>query len=308
MSELIIGNGFIGQAMNEAFVSMGRDVHQASRRPKLPSRNHFVDLNQPESVASVLDVVKPDVIINCAAVVRNNGSGQVDANPIFARNLLEGVRMSGLQPSRIVTLGSAAEYGPVNNADLPIKEDAERNPNSAYGMSKKDEIDTALEISQKHGVPLVAARVFNPLGPGLHPSNLTSAILGQMQEIRSGNQKPHIEVRNLSVERDYVHIADCVSAIGSLALAEDLPFTVYNVGSGVRTSNETLIQLALDHAGMQDVTVSATDTKPEPLVGAAQADMSRLSELGWKPAYSLDDTVAHLIRSAGLMSEMPDVA
>lgn len=307
MRELVIGKGFIGKAYGEYAASQGSEVFPAGRHPQ-GANEYYVDLNDPATISETLNRVRPDVIVNCAAILGRNPGDKLESNPIFTGNILESASKAGLNLSRIVILGSAAEYGPVTQEDLPIAEDAPLNPNTAYGESKKVEVETALHLAEEYDLPVVVGRIFNPLGPGLHPSNLTSRVLGQIQAIRSGEQPPVIEVRNLDAARDYLHVKDCVRAMGLLASAGKLPHNVYNIGSGDRTTNREIIELVLDKAGVTDVDYKATDEQSEPLVGAVQADISRLTELGYTPEYDIERTVEEVVVDSGFASSARDAA
>lgn len=299
MTELIIGNGFFARNYAERAAELGYDTHQAGRHPedvKHPNA-HYLDMLDRDSIAAVLDEVQPDVIINCAAILgRKNDRELLDQNPIFAGNLLGCVKESGLNP-RVIMIGSSATYGPVEADQLPVHETAALKPltGDLYGRSKMIESEVAHRLADEHRLDVVEARVFNPLGPGMYGSNIITAVMGQVAKIRSGVQEPIISVRNTEVQRDYFHIKDLMQAFDLVAHAKDLDHRVYNVGSGIATSNEALITSVLHQAGMEGVSIQATDTNAEPLVGAVQADNSRLAALGWRPHYSFDETIAEMV-------------
>lgn len=301
MKELVIGKGFLGKSYRDFAANEGYDVHMASRRPdKGDLTEHYVDLNNPDSIVAVLDKVQPDIIVHCAAVLGRNPGDQVEQNPVMTRNLLEGTHTVGLNLSRFVLLGSAAEYGTVEEHQLPVKEDTPLTPNYPYAQSKWEEANIAQELADKHGISLAIARVFCPLGLGLHPTNLMSRVIDQIREQKDGHD-PVIEVRNLEATRDYLHKSDCVRAIGLLAHSEQLPYRIYNVASGVRTSNEEIIRAALRHSGEPNMRVVATDLTPEPVVGVSHANITRLQGLGYEPAYTVDQTVREIVEEAGLL-------
>ncbi|HKR82005.1 MAG TPA: NAD-dependent epimerase/dehydratase family protein [Candidatus Saccharimonadales bacterium] len=306
MKELIIGNGFLAsnyEALMRATTRPG-EVHQAGRFPETYQNpdSHYVDLLDPSAIRDVLEEVRPDVIVNGAAILgRNNDRELLGNNPTFVENLLHGVHEAGLNP-RIVTMGSAAVYGPVDAKALPASEADPMQPTAGdlYGRSKKEESERAHQLAQEYGLDVVEARVFNPLGPGMHGTNLITVVMNQIRKIKAGEQEPVVTVRNTEVSRDYVHVHDVVEGINKLAHTPHLDYNTYNVGSGIASSNGTLIHSVLAHSGMDHVAVQATDATPEPTVGAMQANSSRLRELGWKPQFTLDQTVASMVAEAGL--------
>ena len=84
-----------------------------------------------------------------------------------------------------------------------------------------------------------------------------------------------------------------------IATADQLDFDVYNVGSGVATSNLELVQLLLDNFGISnDVQIYELNPDPEPIY-AARADITRLqSALSWKPQYTIATAIERIIRDA----------
>jgi nucleoside-diphosphate-sugar epimerase len=223
-----------------------------------------------------------------------DNSEKAQANPILTSNLLEEILASGITPKRIVISGSAAEYGLVDKENLPVREDAPLNANGGYGLSKKQEVALALEFSQKHNLPVAIARIFNPIGAGMHPKFLVPKLVEQVKAVGAGS-RDSIEVNRFDAERDYLNIKDVAAAIAML-VENDPKEQVYNIGSGQATSTGELVELILEEAKppSRPRLVEASDT-PEPLV-AVQADISKLhDEFGWSPKYSLQQTIKEIV-------------
>ncbi len=298
------GSGFVAQAYAKEAVRLGHEVHLAGRRPNENNPNeHAVNMSDPDSVAELLNTVQPDVIVNGAAVLGRNQGDQLELNPLFTENLLKGVNSLELNLSRIVIIGSSAEWGLVEPSQLPMKESVPANANSPYGKSKQAEIELALKMADEYDLPVVVARLFNQLGPGLHPSNLVSRVIDQL-----GEGRDEIEVRNLDPMRDYLDVRDTAQAIGKLARTEHLPHRVYNVSSGISLTNEEVIRTVLRLSGHPDMPVIGTNSTKEPIVGSAHGNPERLKELGWEQQYTLDDTIKDMLSEARLLPDLQDVA
>jgi len=292
MKILIVGSsGFIGRKVREV-LSASHDVYAADRSGTDQGDNYFINLEDVASITKVIGAVKPEVIINCAGVV--DSTARVELNGVFTKNLLQAAVDSGLVFKRIVISGSAAEYGVVDASNIPVNEDVPLNAQNVYGLSKVKETSFALAYGAEHNLPVVVARIFNPIGGGMHAKFLISRIIDQINEFKQGKRRA-LEVSRLDAKRDYIDIKDV--ALGIKALIENEPQeAVYNIGSGISTSNQELVDLIIDNSDLVDrPLVEQTSPDKEPLV-AIQADISRMErEFGWKPQSTLVETVKEIM-------------
>jgi nucleoside-diphosphate-sugar epimerase len=289
MKVLTIGSdGFVGKHIVEE-LSKDHEVYSASRKGGASEFDYTIDLLDPLSIYNSLTEIKPEVIINCAGIVDNNDN--VEQNKIFTTNLLEEIIASGLSPKRIIISGSAAEYGVVEQ--IPVNEETSLHATAGYGMSKVQETTVALEYRQKYNLPITIARIFNPIGVGMRQKFLVPQIIQQVQELDAG-ERDVIEVSSLKSKRDYIDIRDVARAIKAIIEGEPLK-SVYNIGSGVSTSNGELIDMILRSSGINKrPEIKETATMDEPLY-AIQADISRLrEEFNFEPTYKIEDTVREI--------------
>jgi len=291
MKLLVIGaNGFVGRGVSKAAKERGYQVFDAYRQ----SADMPIDLSNPPSITSAVRAVYPDVVINAAGILP---PGDVRQNPMFSTNIMRAIHESGHTPKRIIISGSAAEYGVVDPANLPVSEDLPTNPTNDYGKSKAEETAMTLRLGAEYGLPVVVARIFNPIGPNMQPRFLTSRLLAQIEECRHGKRQD-IEIGSRDAYRDYLDVRDLGAAVVAIA-AGDPRCAVYNVGSGRKTSNGELADLFVQYSQISPVpSIIETQDQPEPPV-ASQADISRLQEdFGWTPRYSLEQTVKDIINDA----------
>ncbi len=287
MKIVVLGaDGFIGSNVAQLLAEK-HEVVRATRN----NHDHNVDLTKPETILALLAKAKPQVIVNCAGVVGNDEKAAL--NVTFTTNLLEQAVASKLPFNKIIILGSAAEYGEVDEANIPVKEDAPLNATSDYALSKMRETATAISYRESHSLPVVAARIFNPIGVGMNPKFLVPQIIKQIMEIREG-KRTLIEVNRLDSKRDYVNVKDIAQAI-KVIIELDAKYPVYNVGSGKATSNGELIELILNNSKLSNrPEIIETSGQTEPLV-AIQADISRLrKEFSWQPVFTLEETIKEI--------------
>jgi len=292
MKVLIFGaTGFIGKAVNES-LSEHHEVHQTTRLETTNDRQYAVDLLSRDAIKKVINFVQPEVIINAAGVV--DPGADVFQNVTFTDNILNSVVEAGLKPRRIVTFGSAGEYGQVPLAELPVDEATELRANAGYGYAKKQEEEKALSYRSQYELPVVVARIFNPIGIGMADKFLVSRLKKQIEQYRNGDRNS-LEISRKDSERDYIAVSDIATAIR--ALIEGNPVhSVYNIGSGASMSNGDLLQLMIKSSKIESIPkVVETLAEPEPTV-ASRADITRIQqELGWAPKQSIADIVEEIM-------------
>jgi len=292
---IIGGSGFLGKSVSHYMSKEPSfEVHQTFRN-KNPNGifNHYVDLEDKVSIAEVLNRVQPGIVINCSGVI-----GQVDDIDINARltsNLLESLNNVDYLIKRIIVSGSAAEYGYVLPGEIPVDETVPLRASQGYGLSKLKEENLALELRDKYNLPVVVARIFNPIGPAMGEKFLVSSILRQAAEIRA-KKKNDIEVSRLDSSRDYIAVEDVARAFKAIAIGEPR-HSIYNVGSGEAMSNQKLIELMMQDAGMNGAyKLTQTSDIVEPLV-ASEARIDRMkSDFGWLPTVSIEEAVSRITR------------
>ncbi len=295
MKVLLFGSGgFIGRNVSDAMREAGHEVidtyRDAGERP-----GYSVDLLDPAAVEDVLEKAQPDVVVNCAGIVQNNEAAK--ANPVYTGNIIAGILANHLRLKRMVVLGSAAEYGVVEPDEVPVHEDTPQRAANDYGRSKVEEVNLALKHREESDLPIVVARVFNPLGTGMPERQLVPRLLGQIKEIKSGNRQA-IEVSRTDADRDYIEVKDLARAIVRIATGDSVDSPVYNVGSGKKTSNGELIELLVRESDLPaDTPVVETSDQPEPHF-AAQADIGRLKALDWRPETPLGQTMKEIVDDA----------
>lgn len=292
MKVLLIGaDGFIGKAVYSE-LKKGHEVIGGTRNAEAGDGYVQLDLAERSSIAKTLKEVRPEAIINCAGIVGNNE--KADLNAVYVSNLLAEAVASGLTFQRIIILGSAAEYGLVEAKDIPVDEETPLRADSPYGMSIVKAEGVATEYVTQYDLPIVVARIFNPIGSGMQPRFLIPSLISQLAEVKAG-KRGTIEVSRLDSRRDYLNVRDL--AVAFRALLEHTPCQkVYNIGSGRATSNGQLVEMILEesHLGMAPKLIETSDT-PEALV-AVQADVSRMAdEFGWKTQITVEDTIKEII-------------
>src|SRR5690606_30438985 len=141
----------------------------------------------------------------------------------------------------------AAEYGAVTPG-VPVGGAPPPPPLGVYGVPRLAST-RLVELSAPEGALAAGAlRVFNPVGPGLPPGNLSG---GAAQSLREASRTgaDHITLGPLDAHRDFVDVRDVAAAIVAAALADRVPQPVLNVGSGEAVPVRDAVALLARTAG-----------------------------------------------------------
>lgn len=276
------------------------------------------DLDDTAAVAHAVRDALPDRVIHLAgqssvqhswtdpgATLRTNVMGLV--------NLVEALRQQRLAP-RLLVVGSAEEYGSVDAAELPIREDQPLRPSSPYAVSKAAQGLLAREYAGQGGLCVVCTRTFPHTGPRRGEAFAESSFARQLAEIEQGRREPALHVGNLDALRDFSDVRDVVRAYWGL-LEHGVSGEAYNVcsGSGIRIRD--LLQRLIELSGARvDVRVDPERLRPADLP-ALVGDPAKLRRAtGWQPRHALDQTLHDLLQywrervRTGAASPAPGVA
>ncbi len=257
------------------------------------------DLDDPAAAAAVIDEVGPDAIVHLAGQSSVHQSwldpgGTLRTNVLGIVHLLDAARRAGLAPA-VLVVGSAEEYGPVAEAELPIRETAPLRPASPYAVSKVAQGALALLYGPAGGMRVVLTRTFHHTGPGRGEAFAESSFARQIAEIEAGLRPPVIEVGNLDAVRDFSDVRDVVRAY-LLLLERGEPGQAYNVCSGRGRSIREILDLLLARSTARvEVRLDRDRLRPAD-VPSQVGDPSRLrAATGWEPEIPLEQTLADLL-------------
>lgn len=258
---------------------------------------HECDLNDVSSVVNTLREVKPDAIFHLASHANVRASfttplAVLSNNIMGTANLLEGIRLAGLDP--IVQLCSTSEvYGQVNPKHVPITEDCPLNPSSPYAVSKVAQDFLGYTYFRSYGMKVVRTRMFAYLNPRRKDLFATSFAL-QVARIEAGLQK-ELKHGNLDSVRTIIDVRDAMETYW-IAMEKCAPGEVYNIGGTTVIKVGEFLDLLKKHAK----TKIPSSVDPQLLrpadVTLQVPDVSKFrAATGWKPKYAFEDSVRYLL-------------
>jgi GDP-4-dehydro-6-deoxy-D-mannose reductase len=306
--------GFAGSHLAELLISHGIEVYGLvmpggpldnlngiRTDPGRAARFHLVeaDIVQEEELVRVVADTRPEQVYHLAAAssvrqsVRDPGT-TFQVNVLGTRNLLEGVRRTGITP-RILIVSSAEAYGASANKGTPLREDDPLLPISPYGASKAAAEMLACSYWSHHRLPIIRVRPFPHTGPRHAPNFVFPDWARQLAEIEAGRRPPRLEVGNLEIQRDVSDVRDVVAAY-VLALEKGEAGAVYNVCTGRAYTLREVVDALIGLTRLTvEVVVDPGRLRPidiKVLAGTAQLIHACT---GWTAASSLSRTLTNLL-------------
>ena len=295
MRLMIIGaNGFLGAHMWRRALAAGAEVVTAGRSELADSPRHrLVDLAEedPARFAAVLAEVAPDAVVNCAGATAGTPETLTAANITGTYTLTKAMLLTRRR-SRLVHLGSAAEYGRAEPG-VPVSEQVTPRPGAIYGATKL--AGTRLvELAAAAGLDAVVLRVFNPIGPGAQQASLPGRLTAELRQ--AAWHGTDVRLGSLDAVRDFVDVRDVADAAFAAAAAATLPHTVLNIGSGRGVPVRAMVKQLLAISGCTSAVHEDTQgPERSPDIPWQQADISRaVADLAWTPQRELVTSLTDL--------------
>lgn len=246
---------------------------------KMASVWHKCDLTSQSDITGVVRAVQPDQIYNFAGTFSNNYEIDYQANVLLPRNIFDAILSLELQ-TRVLLIGSSAEYGFVREQDNPISEEHNLRPVSIYGLTKVFQTQLMQYYVQAKGIDAVMARTFNLLSPSMSEKLFVGRLYKQIAQFKAGEIEK-IVLGNLESKRDYIKVEEAVKQYASI-MNNGQSGEVYNVGSGYSIQMALLLRQILNENGLCMENVHTVDWRGGPEVTDIYADISKLTKIGDK--------------------------
>ena len=305
------GAGYIGSATAEALIKAGHNVTiydslVTGHLQAVPPGINFIQANLSDSheLALAMTRQKYDAVMHFAAFIEA-GESMKSPGKFMRNNLMNSLSLMDIAVKvgvkRFVLSSTAAVY---QSSDEPLHEDSPLGPTNTYGFTKLATEQALDWYCQINGLRFAVLRYFNAAGalPGRGEAHQPeSHLIPRVLKVALGQAEyayifgTDYPTPDGTCIRDYVHIADLVSAhllvLDALSEHEKL---VYNVGSGHGYSVREVINMATSVSGQDIPVVEAARRLGDSARLVASSEKIR-RELGWKPEH---DSLEDIIRSA----------
>ena len=218
----------------------------------LDSDYSYCDVSDETAISALIADVKTNLIFHLAGSFSGDFKKDVQVNALSAMFIFESIIANKLE-TRVVVLGSAAEYGVVQANDNPVSEEFRCKPVSVYGMTKLIQTDISSFYHREKGIDVVVARVFNLAMNGLSERLFYGRAESQIAAYRRGEVN-EFKFGNLDSKRDYIALDEfvlqlkCVSDFG-------VSGEIYNLGSGQAETMRHILTEMIKNGGLRDVVV-----------------------------------------------------
>ena len=270
--------GFVGRHLVAHLTAEGADVTALTRAA--------CDLTDRVAIQQAVSAARPDILLHLAAARRAGTADERDATA--AVNVMSGRWAVEAVPSgcrAVIRLGSSTEYAA---HPVPMGEATPIRPRGYFGATKAAGSLLFTATAAERGVRSCVLRAFQVYGPYDKPARFVPTVLAAA---RSGATVP---LTRPGMRRDWVWVGDVVRACLQAAVRDDLATgAVYNIGTGVQTSNEDLVALAERVTGRPIATRAGAHPGRGWDTGNWVCDPTAARvDLGWKPGVDLDEGLA----------------
>ena len=289
------GTGLVGSAIVREFKRVNRDVVGISSKD--------VNLLDRDKTFAYIKKLNPTAIIDAAAKV--GGIGGNNAFPVefltqnlqIQSNLMDAAHAA--KTEKFVFLGSSCIYP--RNCPQPIKEDylltgELEQTNSAYAIAKIAGIELIKSYRKEYGYKWISVMPTNLYGPNdnfdLETSHVLPALIRKFIEAKQNNKSEVTVWGSGTPLREFLHTDDLAKAV-LLCMKKYDDAQQINVGSGVEISILDLANKIAEKVGFSGSIVmdaNKPDGTPRKVL-----DITKVSNLGWKPTISLDQGIASTV-------------
>ena len=289
------GTGLVGSAIVRELKIVNKDVVGISSKD--------VDLLDRDKTFAYIKKINPTVIIDAAAKVGGIGGNNsfpvefLTQNLQIQSNLMDAAHAA--KTEKFVFLGSSCIYP--RNCPQPIKEDylltgELEQTNSAYAIAKIAGIELIKSYRKEYGYKWISVMPTNLYGPNdnfdLETSHVLPALVRKFIEAKQNNKGEVTVWGSGTPLREFLHTDDLAKAV-LLCMEKYDDAQQINVGSGVEISILDLAHKIAEKVGFEGSIVmdlSKPDGTPRKVL-----DITKVSNLGWKPTISLDQGIASTV-------------
>jgi GDP-4-dehydro-6-deoxy-D-mannose reductase len=245
MNAVVTGSsGLLGHEIARALGIRGIKPQPLRARFAPEAATEFLPVGTSE-LASALRDSSPQYVFHLAGISTAGSIAEFyRVNTLYAAVLLDALEVAGLAQTTLVLVGSAAEYGPMDQSILPAREDGPTHPVDFYGASKLAQTCLGVAAARK-GRRVVVVRPSNIIGPRMPRHLAIGSFAHQLGAIARGQRDAVLQVGDLSASRDLIDVCDAAELIVRLAETPAATGHVVNVSTGRAVSMFDVVQTLL---------------------------------------------------------------
>ena len=260
MKILITGAaGFLGQNLVQYLLKKKCEIFNLGAS-EIKGSTHFLlqDTSDKKVIKDAILGIKPDYVFHLAGVAIRDTDilSSFKVNTFFCDYLLQAIDHANLgYHTKVIVIGSAAEYGRVNQSQLPIAESFTPKPTTTYGISKLAQTHTALAW-QRESKALVIVRPFNIIGDNM-PDHL--AVGSFVKQINSMSANGVLKTGALDSSRDFISVSDVVHLMWKLINTQKAYGEIVNLCTGKATLIKDVLNYLIRLSGKKIELITTED-------------------------------------------------
>jgi len=291
MKILIIGSkGFIGNHMFNYFKKLNYFVVGCDVVTDYVTENYIQIEATNSNYHAIFENNTIDVCINCSGAASvplslKNPLKDFNLNTLNVFKILDAIRLH--QPAcKFINLSSAAVYG--NPEKLPIKENANLNPLSPYGIHKMQAEQICKEFNKHYHIQTCSLRIFSAYGNGL----MKQLFWDLYQKFKTGDV---VELYGTGNEtRDFIHVEDIQEAIHLVMNNASFTGEEINLANGEELTINFVASVFKKHLhSKKEIFFNNTVKEGDPLNW--RADISKLKNIGYQQKISIEKGIESYI-------------
>jgi nucleoside-diphosphate-sugar epimerase len=291
------GSGFVGAELVAALAARGDrvvafDLRSSPRLEQIIAAHPQVSFVAGEiiewtGVAAIMQALKPDAVIHCAAIVGVRASLETPiqtmrVNVEGSLNVLESMRLFGVK--RMVHMSSEETYGHFQSER--ITEDHPQHPLMAYGASKVAVEHLGRSYAQRYGLECLHVRACWVYGPGLPRARVPNTLIAAA----AAGTPLHLP-NGADFRVDHTYIDDIVDGTIRVLDHPTHRYDAYHIASGRAASVAEIIAILKELAPNADISAAPglIEFAPGmPVWNKGALDISRAEKvLGYRPRYDI---------------------
>lgn len=258
-----------------------------------------VNLTDKKKTKNAIAEFNPEYILHLAskssvAYSWHNPGDLVSENTTIFINIIEALRELN-SSCKMLSVGSAEEYGQVGSNELPLVETYCTQPVSPYGAARVLQNNLVTIYAKNFGLNLTHTRSFNHIGPYQNEHFVIGSFTKQISEqLNAGKNDIELITGDTEVIRDFTDVRDVVRAYYLLLLKGKRGET-YNVCSNVGYRLKDIITLLgkLTHTNIKCIT-NPNHFRPTENKEIRGSYEKLRQETGWKPEIKIEQSLSDL--------------
>ena len=203
--------------------------------------------------------------------------------------LLEALRLNN-RDAKVIFAGTRGEYG--SSVKLPVDEDHPTNPKGIYAVTNLSAEKMVLVYDDIHGIKGTCLRITNTYGPRHQMMHDEYGVFNWF--IRKALDDAEIPVfGDGRILRDFLYVDDLVRCLLMVAVTDRAYGEVFNVGTGIPVSFQSLAETIVKVVGKGKVKFTEfTQERKEVEPGDYYTNISKIGSLvGWEPKVPLEEGI-----------------